>query len=130
MLTQEEYVQRVLELKRQGWSITEIAAEVGYHPTTVSKWLKQGGPPRKRTVNPAERVIDDRWAKRIDELIAPPSKLLSTSVSRIVYFSRPFSSFPRAPLDLAYAFLRTTRLPKALGPLAAASTSPRSRAAR
>ena len=43
MLTQEEYVHRVLELKRQGWSVTEIAAEMGYHPATVSKWLKQGG---------------------------------------------------------------------------------------
>jgi orotate phosphoribosyltransferase-like protein len=31
MFTQEEYVQRVLELKRQGLSIREIAAEVGYH---------------------------------------------------------------------------------------------------
>ena len=84
MLTQEEYVQRVLELKRQGWSLTEIAREVGYHPATVSKWLKQGGPPEKRTVNPAERVIDARWAKRIDTLIAPPSKLLATSVFEII----------------------------------------------
>ena len=84
MLTQEEYVQRVLELKRQGWSITEIAAEVGYHPATVSKWLKAGGPPDKRTVNPAVRVIDARWASRIDALIAPPSKLLATSVFEII----------------------------------------------
>lgn len=43
MLTQEEYVQRVLELNRQGRSVTEIAREVGYHPATVSKWLKQAG---------------------------------------------------------------------------------------
>ena len=34
MLTQEEYVQRVLELKRQGWSLTEIAREVGYLAVT------------------------------------------------------------------------------------------------
>jgi transcriptional regulator with XRE-family HTH domain len=83
-LTQEEYVQRVPELKHQGWSVTEIAREVGYHPATVSKWLKQGGPPEKRTVNSAERVIDARWAKRIDELIAPPSKLLAASVFEII----------------------------------------------
>jgi len=76
MFTQEEYVQRVLELKRQGLSIREIAAEVGYHPATVSKWLKAGGPPERRVVNPAQRVITERWGKRIDELIAPPSKLL------------------------------------------------------
>ena len=71
MLTQEEYVQRVLALKDQGWSITEIASAVGYHPATVSKWLKHGGPPEKRIVNPIERVADDRWARRIDKL-GPP----------------------------------------------------------
>ena len=48
MLTQEEYVHRVLELQRQGWSIKEIAAEVEYRPATVSKWLKAGGPPPVR----------------------------------------------------------------------------------
>jgi transposase len=94
MLTQEEYVQRVLELKRQGWSVTEIAREVGYHPATVSKWLKQGGPPEKRTVNSTERVIDVRWAKRIDELIAPPSKLLATSVFEIVCAEGYPGSYP------------------------------------
>ena len=94
MLTQEEYVQRVLELKRQGWSLTEIATEVGYHPATVSKWLKQGGPPEKRTVNPTERVIDDRWSTRIDILIAPPSKLLATSVFEIISVEGYPGSYP------------------------------------
>src|SRR5579863_7274793 len=94
MLTQEEYVQRVLELKRQGWSLTEIAREVGYHPATVSKWLKQGGPPETRTVNPAERAIDARWATRIDTLIAPPSKLLATSVFEIIAAEGYTGSYP------------------------------------
>jgi transposase len=94
MLTQEEYVHRVLELKRQGFTVTEIAAEVGYHPATVSKWLKQGGPPASRRVSPAERVIDDRWAGRIDELIAPPSKLLATSVFEIVTAEGFCGSYP------------------------------------
>jgi transposase len=94
MLTQEEYVQRVLELKRQGWSIREIAAEVGYHPATVSKWLKAGGPPDKRTVNPSERVIDERWATRIDALIAPPSKLLARSVFEIIRAEGYPGSYP------------------------------------
>jgi transposase len=94
MLTQEEYVQRVLELKRQGWSVTEIARELGYHPATISKWLKAGGPPETRTVNPAERVIDDRWATRIDELIAPPSKLLATSVFEIMKAEGYPGSYP------------------------------------
>jgi len=94
MLTQEEYVHRVLELKRQGWSITEIAAEMGYHPATVSKWLKQGGPPPARRVDPSVRAIDERWAKRIDALIAPPSKLLATSVFEIIKAEGYPGSYP------------------------------------
>ena len=94
MMTQEEYVQRVLELQRQGWSVKEIAADVGYHPATVSKWLKQGGPPPKRSVSPASRVVDDRWARRIDQLITPPSKLLSTSVFEIIRAEGYPGSYP------------------------------------
>lgn len=94
MLTQEEYVHRVLELRRQGWSITEIAGEVGYHPATISKWLKAGGPPPERAVNPAERVIDERWTRRIDALIAPPSKLLATSVFEIMKAEGYSGSYP------------------------------------
>ena len=94
MLTQEEYVHRVLELKRQGWSVTEIAAEMGYHPATVSKWLKQGGPPPARRVDPSMRAIDERWAKRIDALIAPPSKLLASSVFEIIKAEGFSGSYP------------------------------------
>ena len=94
MMTQEEYVQRVLELQRQGWSVKAIAADVGYHPATVSKWLKAGGPPPKRTASSSERAITDRWAKRIDELIAPPSKLLSTSVFEIIRAEGYPGSYP------------------------------------
>lgn len=94
MLTQEEYVHRVLELKRQGWTITEIAAELEYHPATISKWIKAGGPPAKRAVNPSERVVTERWARRIDELIAPPSKLLSTSVFEIIKAEGFTGSYP------------------------------------
>ncbi len=43
-MTQEEFMD-VVALRRQGWTITDIAAEIGHHPETVSKWLKQGGPP-------------------------------------------------------------------------------------
>ena len=48
MLTQEEY-RDVLGMRRQGWTINEIARETNYHPATVSKWLKDGGPPPART---------------------------------------------------------------------------------
>jgi transposase len=94
MLTQEEYVHRVLELHHEGWSMKEIAAEVGYHPATISKWLRQGGPPPARQVAPAQRVVSDRWAKRIDDLIAPPSKVLATSVFEIISAEGFSGSYP------------------------------------
>ena len=39
MMNQETYV-KLEDLHKQGWTIKEIAAETGYHPATVSKWLK------------------------------------------------------------------------------------------
>jgi hypothetical protein len=54
------------------------------HPATVFKSLKAGRPPPERAVNPSEGAVDDRWAKRIDELTAPPSRWLSTSVFEII----------------------------------------------
>jgi transposase len=85
MMTQEEYVNGVLALRRQGRTITEIAEELGYHPTTISNWLKRGGPPPARSVAPGERMIDDRWAARIAQLVQPPAeKLLATSVFEII----------------------------------------------
>ncbi len=33
----------VLALRRQGRTIKEIAAELGYHPDTVSRRLREGG---------------------------------------------------------------------------------------
>jgi len=67
MMTEEEYV-RVETLRRAGWTIGQIADELGYHPATVSKWLREGPPPsRRRPV--AVPVIDDRWAGRVAELL-------------------------------------------------------------
>jgi IS30 family transposase len=40
MMTQEEFMD-VVALRRQGWTITDIAAEIGHHPETVSKWLNR-----------------------------------------------------------------------------------------
>ena len=44
MLSQEEFMD-LCALKRQGLSNREIAAQLGYHPATVAKWLRAGGPP-------------------------------------------------------------------------------------
>jgi IS30 family transposase len=47
MMTQEEYM-KVQELRAAGWTIVQIAEHVGYHPATVSEWLRNGGPPARR----------------------------------------------------------------------------------
>jgi IS30 family transposase len=44
MMTQEEFMD-VLAMKRQGMSFKEIGEELGYHPATIAKWVKAGGPP-------------------------------------------------------------------------------------
>ncbi|MCY4422403.1 MAG: helix-turn-helix domain-containing protein [Acidimicrobiaceae bacterium] len=34
-------------LKNEGWTNTEIAEELGYHPATVAKWLRADSPPER-----------------------------------------------------------------------------------
>ena len=41
MLTQEEYMDLVA-LRRQGWTIAQIAESIDKHPATMSSWLKKG----------------------------------------------------------------------------------------
>ena len=43
-MNQEEHMD-LHALKNEGWTNTEIAEELGYHPATVAKWLKAGDPP-------------------------------------------------------------------------------------
>ena len=82
----------VVALRRQGWTITDIAAAVGRHPDTVAKWLKAGGPPERRQV--ADTVIDQRWARRIEELLARNPNLLATSVYRLLVAEGFPASYP------------------------------------
>jgi transposase len=108
MMTQEEYVEEVLALRRQGWTLAEIAAEMGYHPQTISNWLDKGGPPAKRSIDPAIRVIDKRWELRIKELIQPPAeKLLASSVYEIIKAEGFCGSYPSV-----VRFLRDVRGPR------------------
>jgi lambda repressor-like predicted transcriptional regulator len=74
MMTQEEYVEEVLALRRQGWPLAEIAAEMGYHTQTISNWLDKGGPPAKRSIDPAIRVIDKGWELRIKRAHPAPGR--------------------------------------------------------
>jgi transposase len=91
MMTQEEFMD-VVALRRQGWTITDIAAEVGRHPDTISKWLRAGGPPARRQV--ADTVIDQRWAGRIEELLARNPNLLASSVYRLLVAEGFPASYP------------------------------------
>ncbi|MGH3782793.1 MAG: helix-turn-helix domain-containing protein [Pseudonocardiaceae bacterium] len=82
MMTQEEFMD-VMAMKRQGLSIREIADETGYHPSTVSAWLRNGGPPVRRERS-APAVIDELWAARIAELVRAAPRLLATSVFELI----------------------------------------------
>jgi transposase len=80
MMSQEEFMD-VLKLHRRGWTIEQIAVEVGRHPQTVSKWLRAGGPSERRAPV-ADAVIDERWRQRIGELVEKNRQLEATSIVR------------------------------------------------
>src|SRR6202050_469492 len=83
MMTQEEYM-NVKALHAGGWTIKQIAEHLGFHPATVSSWLKNGGPPPKRTVPEADLVIDARWRARIAALLAHNADLQGSSIMRVI----------------------------------------------
>lgn len=91
MMTQEEYMD-VVALRRQGWTITDIAAVVGRHPQTVSGWIRDGGPPARREV--AGTLLGDRWGQRVAELLEANPRLLATSLFRIVVAEGCPASYP------------------------------------
>ena len=74
----------VLAMKRRGMSLKEIGDELGYHPATIAKWVKAGGPPPARTVAEADRVVDAVWADRLTALLVGNPKLLAKSLFEIV----------------------------------------------
>jgi transposase len=121
MLSQEEYMD-VLALKRQGLTVAEIAVATGYHPATISKWLKEGGPPPTRAVAASERAVDEAWAGRIAELLQPAPRLLATSVYEIIAaegFAGSYSSVVRHLRGL-----RGPRFRAAPGPSVPIETAP------
>lgn len=79
MMTQGEFMD-VIKLCDAGWTATEIAAEVGYHPATIRRWLKAGGPPAGRQVAAEERVIDRFWQARVHAMLRVNPRLLATSI--------------------------------------------------
>ena len=84
----------VLAMKRVGMTYTEIAVETGYHPATIAKWCKEGGPPAARTVGDDDRVVDPKWADRLNSLLIGNTSLLATSLFEIVRAEGFDGSYP------------------------------------
>ena len=93
MMTQEEFMD-VLGMRRQGLSFKEIGDELGYHPATIAKWVKAGGPPTARTVDDEDRVVDAVWADRLLSLLIGNPKLLAKSLFEIVSAEGFTGSYP------------------------------------
>ena len=74
----------VKALHAGGWTIKQIAEHLGFHPATVSSWLKNGGPPPKRSVPEEDLVIDARWQARIAQLLAHNADLQGSSIMRVI----------------------------------------------
>ena len=79
MMNQEMYV-KVHELRKQGWTLAEIAAETGFHPATISIQLKADCPPATRRVPDAALVMNAFWKERIATLVTAYPRLLGISV--------------------------------------------------
>ena len=93
MMSQEEYMDLV-RLLDQGFTFAEAAEELGYHPATISKWVRDGGPPAKREAPDEQRVLDARWRDRIDALLSAKPRLLATSIFDIVVAEGFGGSYP------------------------------------
>lgn len=105
MMTTEEY-QQVVALRAQGLTIKETARRLGYHPATISKWIRVGGPPETR-VTPSLTVLDATWADRISQLLAVDPRMPATTVHRIIAAEGFPGSYPSV-----VRHLRTVRGPR------------------
>jgi transposase len=105
MMTQEEFME-VQVLRSTGWSIRQIAEHVGYHPATISSWLRSGGPPAKRSTPVDELIVVERLQTRIAELLTQNSSLQATSIMRIITVEGFDGSYPSLT-----RYLRTVRGP-------------------
>ncbi|HMK96026.1 MAG TPA: helix-turn-helix domain-containing protein, partial [Acidimicrobiales bacterium] len=83
MMTQEEYM-NVKALRAGGWTIKQIAEHLGFHPATVSSWLRNGGPPPRRSTPVDDLVVSPRWQRRIAQLLAHNPQLQGRSNHRVI----------------------------------------------
>lgn len=116
MMTQGEFMD-VTRLQAEGLTIKEIAAELGYHPATVSKWLTTGAPPVAREKPDESRVMDAYWRGRVDAILQKKPRLLSTSI-----FDRLVAEGFEGSYPTVVRYVREVRGPRFKG--AAASSIP------
>ena len=91
MMSQETYM-NINDLHRQGWTIQEIAAETGWHRTTISNYLKNGPPPETRVTEPT--VMTDYWLGRIVTMLESWPRLQSVSIHNKLAASGFEGSYP------------------------------------
>jgi len=91
MMSQETYV-NINDLHKQGWTISEIAAETGWHRTTVSDRLKNGPPPTERPTEAT--VMTDRWRSKIDSMLEQHPRLLAVSIHNMLRAEGFDGSYP------------------------------------
>ncbi len=99
MMNQENYV-NVNDLHKQGWTISEIAEETGWHRSTVSKYLKDGPPVARSAEAP---VMTERWRSKIDAMLEAHPRLLAVSVHnklRADGFAGSYPTVVRAVRDI------------------------------
>lgn len=102
MMNQEEYVD-VHALKNEGHTIKEIAEQLGFHPATISKWLRNGGPPTRVEVPDEQRVMTAAWRARIVALLTKHERLLAVSIHnklRVEGFEGSYPTTVRAVRDI------------------------------
>lgn len=101
MMNQEDYVD-LHALKKEGWTNKEIAEELGYHPDTISRWLRSG--PRGKVEVPDERrVMTSAWRTRIETLLGTHERLLAVSIHnklRAEGFGGSYPTVARAVRDV------------------------------
>ena len=90
MMNQENYV-NVNDLRKQGWTISEIAEETGWHRTTVAKYLKAGPPTARLAEAP---VMTDEWRSKIATMLETHPRLLAISVHNMLRADGFEGSYP------------------------------------
>ena len=83
MLTTKGYEQ-ALAMRSQGLTVKETAQRLGYHPTTIAKWIKVGGPPERRVRPAAAHVLNPQWAARVSELLTAEPQMSASKVRDVL----------------------------------------------